>query len=139
MLQLRARGFALRNAFADALRGLITAEEAQDYPATEPAKQPAKEPVIVRPKFDTVVQAKPATTPVPEDAVGKARLAVSRATTWDMLDAIRTLVDRRHVEGVFSDAEKTELVDLINHKGEMLTGDSGTDFPHEAAEHEVGA
>ena len=133
MLQLRARGFALRDAFPDVLKGLVTAEEAQDYPTPEPAK----EPVVVRPKFDTVVKAKPAATPVPEDAVGKARLAVSRATTWDMLDAIRTLVDRRHVEGVFSDAEKTELVDLINHKGEMLTGDSGTDFPHEAAEHEV--
>ncbi|NCA17105.1 MAG: hypothetical protein EBS90_08675 [Betaproteobacteria bacterium] len=35
MLTLRARGFALRNAFADALRGLITAEEAQDYQTAE--------------------------------------------------------------------------------------------------------
>lgn len=32
MLSMRARGFALRNQFADALLGLITAEEAQDYP-----------------------------------------------------------------------------------------------------------
>ena len=32
MLQLRARGFALRDAFPDAIKGLITAEEAQDYP-----------------------------------------------------------------------------------------------------------
>lgn len=32
MLQMRARGFALRDAFPDALRGLITAEEASDYP-----------------------------------------------------------------------------------------------------------
>jgi len=32
MLQMRARGFALRNQFADALLGLITAEEASDYP-----------------------------------------------------------------------------------------------------------
>ena len=31
MLQLRARGFALRDAFPDILRGLVTAEEAQDY------------------------------------------------------------------------------------------------------------
>ncbi len=31
MLQMRARGFALRDKFADALGGLITAEEAQDY------------------------------------------------------------------------------------------------------------
>lgn len=32
MLQMRARGFALRDAFPHVLRGLITAEEAQDYP-----------------------------------------------------------------------------------------------------------
>ena len=32
MLAMRARGFALRNQFADALLGLITAEEAYDYP-----------------------------------------------------------------------------------------------------------
>lgn len=31
MLQLRARGFALRDAFPDAIKGLITTEEAQDY------------------------------------------------------------------------------------------------------------
>lgn len=31
MLQMRARGFALRNTFADALKGLITREEAEDF------------------------------------------------------------------------------------------------------------
>lgn len=31
MLQMRARGFALRDAFPDALRGLVLAEEAQDF------------------------------------------------------------------------------------------------------------
>lgn len=31
MLQMRARGFALRDTFPDLLKGLITAEEAQDY------------------------------------------------------------------------------------------------------------
>lgn len=36
MLQMRARGFALRDAFPDALRGLITREEAQDYPTPTP-------------------------------------------------------------------------------------------------------
>ena len=35
MLQMRARGFALRDAFADVLRGVISAEEAQDYPTEE--------------------------------------------------------------------------------------------------------
>ena len=32
MLQMRARGFALRDAFPDVLRGLISAEEAEDIP-----------------------------------------------------------------------------------------------------------
>lgn len=32
MLQMRARGFALRDQFADALKGLISVEEARDYP-----------------------------------------------------------------------------------------------------------
>jgi hypothetical protein len=31
MMQMRARGFALRDAFPDVLKGMITAEEAQDY------------------------------------------------------------------------------------------------------------
>jgi hypothetical protein len=137
MLQLRARGFALRDAFPDVLKGLVTAEEAQDYP-TQP------EPVVVRPKFNdepkpTVVKLKPQPPVVPDDPAGKARLAVSRATTFEMLDAIRSLVEKRHAEGVFTDAGKGELIDLINHKAEMLIGDGGTDFSHEAAEHEVHA
>ena len=38
MLQLRARGFALRDAFPDAIKGLITAEEAIDYPEKKDAR-----------------------------------------------------------------------------------------------------
>ena len=38
MLQMRARGFALRDAFPDVLKGLISAEEAQDIPASTPEK-----------------------------------------------------------------------------------------------------
>ena len=41
MLQMRARGFALRDAYPDVLKGLITTEEAQDYP--EETKRPAKD------------------------------------------------------------------------------------------------
>ena len=60
MLQMRARGFAIRDVFPDALRGLITGEEAQDMPAeprhvenlaaavapaSAPAARPASEPL----------------------------------------------------------------------------------------------
>ena len=138
MLALRARGFALRNAFADALRGLVTAEEAQDYPQAEPAKEPAKEPVVYRPKLE----AKAATT---EDPVGKARLAVSRAMNLAALDTLRKLVDKRLEEKVFTPTEHAELSKLLEYRGEMLIEsvgggqDSGQEFTHEAAEHEVTA
>jgi len=130
MLQLRARGFALRDAFPDVLKGLITAEEAQDYPKPDLV---ARQPVEYRPKLDAPQVA------LSEDPEAKARLAVSRATTVDMLDALRTLVDRRHGEGVFSDAQKAALVDLIHHKAEMLLADEekGQEFEHEAAGTEV--
>jgi hypothetical protein len=38
MLQMRARGFALRDAFPDVLKGLISAEEAEDFPTENNGK-----------------------------------------------------------------------------------------------------
>lgn len=46
MLPLRARGYALRDQFADALLGLISAEEAQDIPEQEGRKQSTYQPSI---------------------------------------------------------------------------------------------
>lgn len=138
MLQLRARGFALRNAFADALRGLVTAEEAQDYP-TQP------EPVVVRPKFNdepkpTVVKLKADQPAAASDALGNARLAVSKADSITALNRLRTLVAQRLTEGKFTKAEHDELVQLMLHRAEMLgDSDDGVAFEHEAAEHEVHA
>jgi hypothetical protein len=112
MLALRARGFALRNAFADCLRGLVTAEEAQDYTAATP--QP--EPVVVRPKFET---------PAPvDDPMGKARLAVSSAKTIEALDKLRRLVEERTAQGTFARDQHDELVGLMRTKAEILIGDS---------------
>lgn len=66
MLQMRARGFALRDAFPDVLKGMITAEEAQDYPdEAKPAPAvrqtpanpldlvalPVAEPVVIEPEI----------------------------------------------------------------------------------------
>ena len=69
MLQMRARGFAVRDAFPDVLRGLITAEEAADTPlrdsfagptiehtAPEPAAAPAKADPPKQPAKLTVTQ-----------------------------------------------------------------------------------
>jgi hypothetical protein len=43
MRQMSARGFAMRDSFADALRGMILAEEAMDIPPAEPSKFPSRE------------------------------------------------------------------------------------------------
>lgn len=55
MLQMRARGFAMRDAFADVLGGIITREEAEDYPKREAvnASQDTQEQILN--KLDDVV------------------------------------------------------------------------------------
>jgi hypothetical protein len=121
MLALRARGFALRNAFADALRGLITAEEAQDYPQAEPAR----EPVQVRPKFDTPVPAAVQVALAPS-AIEKARAAVSRASTIDRLEALRTTADERLGDGTFTDDEHKEICSAIHAKLDALMVEAQT-------------
>jgi hypothetical protein len=127
MLQLRARGFALRNAFADALRGLITAEEAQDYTHNVVSETP-RQPVEIRPKFDDrpaggviKLKASPA-EPQEFSPVEKARLAVSRAATLERCDALRKTTTERLSDGTFSQAEHDEIVGLLVTKAEMLIG-----------------
>lgn len=155
MLALRARGFALRNAFADALRGLITAEEAQDYPATEPAR----EPVVVRPKFPQT-ESRPAAverahapatavnpgqdtaqspaTPANEERMQQSRLAVNRAKTVAELERFRSITEERLKGGAYTPSQADELFNLIDNKVDWLTSeDGGQEFAHEAAEHEV--
>jgi hypothetical protein len=69
MMQMRARGFALRDAFPDVLKGLISAEEAQDYPdeaKPQPVAKPANpldmvakpEPVAIE-SVEVVLEAEP--------------------------------------------------------------------------------
>ena len=85
MLQMRARSFALRDAFPDVLRGLIAAEEARDYP-TQPydadvKAQPAEAAV---PPPPAASRAEPATQPEPESEADPKRVT-------DMLAAYQAL------------------------------------------------
>lgn len=121
MLQLRARGFALRNAFADALRGLITAEEAQDYPQPEPPR----EPVVVRPKFDspteTVVPLRPkAPVEIKRTRAEAGRLAIGSAPTIEACEALRSKLDVYHDGGEITDDEFAELTKLLMGRVEIL-------------------
>jgi hypothetical protein len=147
MMALRARGFALRNAFADALRGLITAEEAQDYPQAAPQQdhgpaggayaqfvKPQPEPVVVRPKFNDTLAT--------ETPLGKARILVSKATTVERLEKLRSTADERLGDGTFTRDEHKSLCDLIHGKLDILLNaqDSGTEhFDGQEVEAEANA
>jgi len=125
MLQMRARGFALRDAFPDLLHGLITAEEAQDYPT--PATPP-REPVQVRPKLEPTPDAEPDTPArATVEDMEQARLAISKARTPETLTKIRRTVERRLLdEQFYSDGQADELFGLLNTKAEMINGSEVT-------------
>ena len=68
MLQMRARGFALRDAFADRLKGIITAEEARDYPTQEERQLKVVTPI----RKEIEIQQ----TPANEKTIGKLQFLV---------------------------------------------------------------
>ena len=137
MLQMRARGFALRDCFPDVLKGLVTAEEAQDYPAPLPENVKS----VTQSGGITVAHMKTFTPTQPQDTpAGKAKLLISKCADIPGADRLRSQIGQRHAEGAFTDAERDELLQLLHHRVEMLIGDdAGQEFAHEAAEHEVTA
>lgn len=79
MLQMRARGFALRDAFPDVLKGLITAEEALDYP-DEAKPRPAKD---ITPRNPLDLVAKPEPLAIPDQSTDPVVIAEAMADTVD--------------------------------------------------------
>jgi hypothetical protein len=160
MLQLRARGFALRDAFPDVLKGLVTAEEAQDYPQAEATREPA----MIRPQGQP---ARPLTKSVKEVAPGvtvahverfepqatavaaatpgdmeRSRLAVNKAANAAALERMQSVTEERLKSGFYSPAQADELLNLINGKLDWLASepeDAGQEFPGQAAMYEVPA
>ena len=110
MLQLRARGFALRDAFPDVLKGLVTAEEAQDYPTPVVAA----EPVVVR-------QAAAAQPEERADPYAVAQAAIEAERDIERLDKVlRPAVEKRLKEGVFTSFQADSLFDQIHARVEFL-------------------
>ena len=99
MMQMRARGFALRDAFPDVLKGLITAEEAQDYP--DEAKPRETKDITPRNPLDVI--APPAISQdVDLDAVN-ALAAEAAANDIEVVD-IPTVVEIQQSEEVVEEA-----------------------------------
>lgn len=113
MLQLRARGFALRDAFPDVLKGLVTAEEAQDYPTPTPAA----EPVVVR-------QATLQPAEERADPYAVAQAAIEAEGDIKKLDAIRRKIDVRLKDGTFTPFQADSLLDQIDARVEFLEAES---------------
>ena len=100
MLQMRARGFALRDAFPDALRGVVSAEEARDTPTER--DMGAAEVVSSRP-------AAPAALPdYSQDAFAKNLGAWSAAIQGGKLTA-EEVITRVSTKGVLSEAQKAAI------------------------------
>lgn len=101
MMQMRARGFALRDAFPDVLKGLISAEEAQDYP-DEAKPRPV---------------AKPAN---PLDLVAKPEPVAIPAQTNDPVIIEAALADTVEPELVIVQAEELQPADTVARFGYAL-------------------
>ena len=137
MLQLRARGFALRDGFPDVLKGLVTTEEAMDYPVVdaEPAPVANSQP---RRLENRKIEPKQAGEVVDVHAdrqakVAAARTAINGAKTRKQLDAILARVEERVSTGDFFPAHRDELVALAEGKAELIEGSKGDAYEEPAA------
>jgi hypothetical protein len=105
MLQMRARGFALRDAFPDVLRGLVTAEEAADYTHVE------TEPVRVTQP----------TPPVADDAaMQKARAAIDLAKDAEQVRKFAAVVRQRVDDGFYAEDQAAELFEMLDERMSVM-------------------
>ena len=110
MLAMRARGFALRNAFADVLRGLVTSEEAGDYQIDTVAidRSNVKAKVVE-------VAAVPRIEEQPvSDVFAKAAGAIERAKSVDRCETIRAMLDERKASKLLTSFEFDDLVTQLH-------------------------
>ena len=121
MLQMRARGFALRNAFPDVLRGVITREEAEDYPVDV---SKGREPIDVTPKADL-------------DNFAAAPTEVTNAETGEVID-LRPFIEAGDVAaagGMRTLKIWCELPEIRGHWGALRANRSRwIDIAHRADE-----
>jgi len=110
MMQMRARGFALRDAFPDVLKGMITAEEAQDYP--DEAKP--------------VSTAKPAN---PLDLVAPKKIEIPEQTTNPML-----IEEAFHQDAEAEQMAKEDEVATVATDGAFHVYIPGKEDPHASYE-----
>ena len=109
MLQMRARGFAARDAYADALKGIITAEEAADIPTD--MRGPVTSKFTVGHDAETSRQSAPPADDKPATLDQRVQVAVEK-----ILDLAATpenyLKAQRLTEGLFADLHAAGEIEL---------------------------
>ena len=127
MMQMRARGFALRDAFPDVLKGMITAEEAQDYP--DEAKPKAAKDITPRNPLDAIAPPQAITEPL--------QIEEALADTVDNVVAEPEPV-AQETEAVADAPQPTELVAdgfaLLSSSGESISVHAGLEEWQDAYE-----
>ena len=116
MMQMRARGFALRDAFPDVLKGLITAEEAQDYP--DEAKPRQAKDITPRNPLDAI--APPVSQPISDPVA----IAQAMADTVDVDEPVAMTVEQLVAEVVQPETEVVEIqeaVAQVQHVEDQIT------------------
>lgn len=122
MLRSRAITAGLKSIGWEGAVGAYDPDEikSEEFPSTAiNATQP--EPVVVRPKFNDTLAT--------ETPLGKARILVSKATTVERLEKLRSTADERLADGTFTKDDHKSLCDLIHGKLDILLNaqDSGTE------------
>jgi len=128
MMQMRARGFALRDAFPDVLKGMITAEEAQDYP--DEAKPSAVKDITPRNPLDVVAPPQTVNEPL------QIEEAMADTVEPDVSDNPEVVAIETEV--VADAPQPNELVAdgfaLLSSSGESISGHAGLEEWQDAYE-----
>ena len=121
MMQMRARGFALRDAFPDVLKGLITAEEAEDYPVEAIAAPKDITPADVAPAIEVLdaIESEPVGDyPIlqPDGIVYSTHM-----TPDEWIEAYGVLLRRIMSSSKLSDEERTQKVAALAEANKPVT------------------
>lgn len=136
MLQMRARGFALRDQFADVLKGLMTIEEAMDTDELTEKPEPIRKKDMPRNPLDLV--AAPAPTAIEPQLESPVEPVVIEPAIFDAVDEVMhelnetdevPVTDTTALEAVDPDPEADDIDFGISTVGYGLMV-PGKDLPH---------
>lgn len=125
MLAMRARGFALRDAFPDKLRGLVSVEEAQDYTPSSSAAPQANASSVAYPSQDDPAPPPPKRQTVSE-WLAALKLELDGAEGTEEYDAILTRENVVKVAGSLKNGAKKQYDDMIVDALDRITGVDST-------------